>query len=81
MARERHISQGIRPTPERYFERVAKRFGSAVPRPGISPAVSGPNMSWTNRANVSSSNPVSGFPSKVGPGPSCNMIPENVVPP
>ena len=34
MARDRQVSQGIRPTPERYFERAAKRPGSVVPRPG-----------------------------------------------
>ena len=78
---DRHISQGILPTPDRYLERVAKRFGSPVASPGISPAVSGPNVSWTNLENVSSSRPVSGFPSRVGPVPSCSRMPEIVEPP
>ena len=33
---DRQVSQGIRPTPERYLERAANRSGSVVPSPGIS---------------------------------------------
>ena len=80
MARERQVSQGILPTPERYFDRAAKRSASVVPRPGISPAVSAPKVSRTNRVKVSSSMPVSGLPRSVGPGPSCSKTPETPAP-
>ena len=58
--RDRQVSQGIRPEPARYFDGRRTGRGRTVPRPGTSRAVSGSKVSRTNRANVTSSNPVSG---------------------